>query len=117
MEFTQEKWDTLMSKYPPGTPVRGVVTGCQVFGVFVQLDDLPDVPALLEIPHFKFNETNPEHRIEFPADYPPVGGAVDARILGWCLRPKDVRLTQLSHLAWSHRRWLASQPERLSPSD
>lgn len=109
MEFTQEEWDALMVKYPPGTPVGGVVTSCQVFGVFVRLDLLPDVPCLLEIIHFKINETDPHHRISFPEDYPPVGARVDARILGWCLRPKDVRLTQLSHLDWSHRRWLASQ--------
>lgn len=109
MEFAQEDWDALMAKYPPGTPVGGVVTSCQIFGVFVRLDGLPDVPALLEIIHFKVNETDPQHRIEFPADYPPVGARVDARILGCCLRPIDVRLTQLSHLDWSHRRWLASQ--------
>ena len=109
MEFTQAEWDVLIAKYPPGTPVKGIVTCCQVFGVFVRLDELPDVPALLEIIHFKVNETDLEPRIEFPADYPPVGARVDARILGWCLRPKDVRLTQLSHLDWSHRRWLASQ--------
>jgi small subunit ribosomal protein S1 len=104
MPFTQEEWDALMARYPPGTPVRGVVTGCQVFGVFVRLDELPEVPALLEIIHFKVVETVPGHRIEFPADYPPVGDRVEARILGWCLRPKDVRLTQLSDLEWCHSR-------------
>jgi ribosomal protein S1 len=109
MVFTQEEWDALMAKYPPGSPVEGVVTSCQVFGVFVRLDELPDVPALLEIIHFKVNETEPRHRIEFPADYPPVGARIEGRILAWCLRPNDVRLTQLSHLDWSHRRWLASQ--------
>ena len=109
MEFTQEAWDDLMAKYPSGTSVNGVVASCQVFGVFVRLDELPDVPALLEIIHFKVIETDPRHRIKFPADYPPVGAQIEARILGWCLRPNDVRLTQLSHLDWCHRRWLANQ--------
>jgi hypothetical protein len=104
VEFTQEKWDALIAKYPPGTPVSGVVTACPVFGVFVRLDQLPEVPALLEIIHFKVREHDPEHRIEFPADYPPVSSRVEARILAWCLRPKDVRLTQLSHLDWIHSR-------------
>ncbi len=104
MAFTQEQWDALMAEFPPGTPVRGVVTGCQVFGVFVRLDEVPEVPALLEIIHFRVVETAPGHRIEFPADYPPVGDRVEARILGWCLRPKDVRLTQLSDLEWCHSR-------------
>jgi ribosomal protein S1 len=108
MEFTQEEWDALMAEYPPGTPASGVIISCHVFGVFVRLDELPEVPALLEIIHFKANEEDPQHRIEFPADYPPVGSRVEVRILGWCLRPKDVRLTQLSHLDWSHRRWSAS---------
>ncbi len=107
MAFTQEEWDALMADYPPGTPVSGVVASCQVFGVFVRLDQLPEVPALLEIIHFAVREADPGHRFEFPADYPPVGARVEARILGWCLFPKDVRLTQLSHLDWCHNRQLA----------
>lgn len=112
MTFTQEEWDGLIAGYPPGTPVTGTVTSCQVFGVFVRLDQMPDVTALLEIIHFAVREANPTHRIEFPADYPPVGARVEARILGWCLLPKDVRLTQLSHLDWIHSRWLASHDDR-----
>ena len=108
VEFTQEEWNALLARYPPGTPVSGVVTSCQVFGVFVCVDQLPKVPALLEIIHFKITEDAPQHRIVFPDDYPSVGSRVEAHILDWCLRPKDVRLTQLSHLDWSHSRWLAS---------
>ena len=104
MSFTQEEWDSLMAKYPPGTPVAGEVTSCQIFGVFVHLDQLPEMPALLEIIHFAVNEAAPEYRIKYPADYPPVGSRVEARILGWCLRPKDVRLTQRSDLNWTHPR-------------
>jgi hypothetical protein len=63
--FTQDEWDALLAKFPPGTPVSGVVSSCQVFGVFVRLDELPDVSALLEIIHFKTRETEPE-RISFP---------------------------------------------------
>ena len=109
LEFTQEVWNDLMARYPPGTSVSGVVASCQVFGVFVRLDELPDVPALLEIIHFRIRETDRLHRVEFPADYPPVGARIEARILGWCLRPEDVRLTQLSHVDWIHSRWLANQ--------
>jgi hypothetical protein len=85
------------------------VTSCQAVGVFVKVDQLPEVPALLEIIHFGVRETDPRHQIEFPADYPPVGSRVEARILAWCLHPKDVRLTQLSHLEWVHSGWLAKQ--------
>jgi ribosomal protein S1 len=109
--FTQDEWDALLAKFPPGTPVSGVVSSCQVFGVFVRLDELPDVSALLEIIYFKTRETEPERisDLKFPDDYPPVGERIEARILGWCLRPKDVRLTQLSHLDWSHGHWLATR--------
>jgi len=106
VEFTQEQWDDLMARYPAGTPVSGAVTGCHVFGVFVRLDQLPDVPALLEVIHFRQVEAEDDRRIEYPADYPPVGSRIDARVLAWCAKPKDVRLTQLTHLDWIHRRRL-----------
>jgi ribosomal protein S1 len=108
MEFMQKEWDALMAKYPPGTPIGGVVTSRHAFGVFVRVDELPEVTAMLEIIHLKIREEEPQHRIKFPDDYPLVGSRVEARILGWSLSPKDVRLTQLSHLDWSHTRWLAS---------
>ena len=61
MSFTQQDWDSLMADYPPGTPVSGVVTSCQIFGVFVRLDQLPEVPALLEIIHLAIVEAAPNH--------------------------------------------------------
>jgi hypothetical protein len=74
---------------------------CQVFGVFVRLDELPDVLSLLEVIHFAINESMPKHMIQFPANYPVTGDRINARILAWCAYPKDVRLTQLSHLNWT----------------
>jgi ribosomal protein S1 len=95
-----------MARYPAGTSVSGSVADCQVYGIWVTLDDFPDVPALLEIIHFSIIQTDPDHRIEFPDDYPDIGARVDAQILAWSQKPKDVRLTQLSHLDWSHTRHL-----------
>jgi hypothetical protein len=104
MNLTQQEWDALMASYPPGTPVSGVVVRCKIFGVFVRLDDLPDVPALLEVIHFRQVEAEPTRCIEYPVDYPTVNSRLEARILGWCLFPNnDVRLTQLSHLDWYRR--------------
>ena len=111
MNFTQEQWNELRKNYPRGTVVTGTVTRCKIFGVFVQLDQLPAVTALLEIIHFSILNADPDHSIKFPDDYPPVGVRIEARILGWCLVPKDVRLTQLSHLDWFHSRWLREQNE------
>jgi hypothetical protein len=89
-------------------PGERQITSRHAFGVFVRVDELPEVTAMLEIIHFKIREEEPQHRIKFPDDYPLVGSRVEARILSWSLSPKDVRLTQLSHLDWSHTRWLAS---------
>ena len=109
MTFTQQEWDALIACYPRGTPVSGVVVRIAPFGVFVRLDDLSDVPALLEIVEFKVRWSNPDHRIEFPTDYPAVGSPIEARILAWSLLPKEVRLTQFSHPEWGHNEWLAGQ--------
>jgi ribosomal protein S1 len=102
--FTQDEGDRLMGRYPPGTPVNGVVQSRQVYGVWVSLDEFPNVPALLEIIHFAVIESRSARRVQFPDDYPEVGARVHARILGWSQQPKDVRLTQLSHLEWTHGR-------------
>lgn len=99
--FTQEEWDSLIAEYPFGTPVTGEVVSCQLYGVFVRLDQLPDVTALLEIVHFGLLVDAPKHHIQFPADYPTVGTRINARILAWSQNPKDVRLTQLEHLNWT----------------
>ena len=111
MAFTQGEWGTLMANNPPGTQVTDMVSSCQVFGVFVRLDPLPEVPALQEVIPFAVIEADPEHRIESPADYPPIGARAEARILGWFLLPQDVRLTPLNHPDWSHERRLARQDD------
>ena len=98
LPYTQSEWDALITAFPPGKIVSGTVVECHQFGVFVQLDDLPHVTALLEHIHFKINELSPAHKIQFPIDYPAIGERIHAKILAWCLRVKDVRITQLSHL-------------------
>ena len=70
-----------MAHNPPGIQVAGIVSSCQVFGVFVRLDPLPEVPALLEVIPFAVIEADSEHRIEFPADYPRSGR--DRRPASW----------------------------------
>ena len=99
-----------MAKFPPGTPVRGIVTGSQVFGVLVRLDDLPDVPALLEIIHFKVIETDAQHRIEFPADYPPVGReSMPASWVGASARKTCASLSSATWIGVTGAGWPVSQ--------
>lgn len=102
-KHTQEEWDELVAKHPAGTPVTGTVSSRQVYGVWVTLDEIPDVPALLEIIHFKVLAADAHHKIEFPEDYPAEGTRIESRILGWCEKPIDVRLTQLDSLNWIHQ--------------
>ncbi len=115
--FTQEEWDALAAAYPPGTPVSGEVVSQALFGVFVRLDQVPEVTALLEIVHFSLLVADPRHRIEFPGDYPTVGARIEAKVLAWSLKPKDVRLTQLQHLDWIQRRRLAEQEIKTDASN
>lgn len=96
----------LIERFPAGTPVTGVVTDRQQYGVWVALDQLPSVPALLEVIHFDLRETHPDMTINFSDDYPSLDTRLDLRILAWCTHPKDVRLTQLSHLNPSHTQHL-----------
>ncbi len=71
--FTQDEWDALIAAYPLGTSVAGRVVSCQLFGVFVQIEELPHVTALLEVIHFAALVSDPRHSINYPADYPQVG--------------------------------------------
>ena len=111
VKFTQQEWDAMVATFPSGTLVCGEVVSCQMFGVFVRLDQLPEVTALLEVIHFKLWMTTPQRRFDFPTDYPSVGSRLDARILAWSVEPHDVRLTQLGHLDWSHSLWLKEHHE------
>lgn len=117
-KFTQSDWDSLAQRFPAGTTVIGTVTDCPIYGVWITLDGLPDVPALLEVIHFAILNTEPKHPIHHPDDYPRIGSRLEARILGWCATPKDVRVTQLSHLGWSqgeHLRKIADQQDPTLP--
>jgi len=108
-EHSQEEWDNLIDAYPAGTPMTGIVKSQQQYGVWVTLDELPEIPALLEIIHFEAIETAPNQKLTFPDGFPAIGQPISCRVLGWCKFPKDVRLTQLSHLDWSHQRFLHEQ--------
>jgi len=104
--LSQPEWDELQEKLPRGSRVKGRVRSVHPFGVFVDIGLDPRIPVLLEIIHFKVIEEQPGHRIRSPEDYPKIGDEIEARILAYSMRPHDIRLTQLSHLEWVHRRWM-----------
>ena len=89
--------------------MTGKVVSVHPFGVFVDIGLDPRIPVLLEIIHFKAVENEPGYRINPAEYYPAVGDEIEARILGYAMRPHDIRLSQLSHLEWSHSQWLKKQ--------
>lgn len=99
LQYPAEEWDALVAANPPGTRVSGHVVDCPMYGVWVKLDDLTEIPALLEIFYFRIRAFDPTHRISFPEDYPEIGEQLEARILAWPEEPGEVRLTQLNHLS------------------
>ena len=107
--MSQEEWDELQATLPRGSPVKGRVVSVHPFGVFVDIGLDPRIPVLLEIIHFKFRQDEPGHRFNSTEDYPAVGEEIEARILAYCMKPHDIRLTQLSHLEWIHSKWLKRQ--------
>lgn len=89
-QFTQDQWATFEQDYPPGTVVRGQVINVAHYGMYIRLDELPGIPALLEIiqmPHQVLPVRYPDH-------YPALGDRIEARIMAW-VPGRGVTLTQL----------------------
>jgi DNA-directed RNA polymerase subunit E'/Rpb7 len=104
--LSQMEWEKLQASLHRGSEVKGNVVSVYPFGVFVEIGLDPGIPVLLEIIHFKIRQDEPDHRVEFPQDYPKIGDEIEARILAYSMKPHDIRLTQLGHLEWLHSRWL-----------
>ncbi|RSK36070.1 S1 RNA-binding domain-containing protein [Hymenobacter metallilatus] len=94
--FTQAQWNSLVQQFPFGTRVHGTIVHVAQFGVFVQLDEFPDVDALLEVIQMPRVELQPFQRIIYPDDYPAIGTRNEAFILGWPEKLGQIRLTQLA---------------------
>ncbi len=97
--FTQEEWSELAAAWPRGASVRGRVVGRQPFGVFIDVEELRGVVALLELFYFDIFNREPDRRLDFPADYASPGDPIEAKVPGWSPEPKEVRLTQLESIA------------------
>ncbi|MET4106898.1 hypothetical protein [Hymenobacter sp. UYP22] len=99
LSFSQTQWNELAQRFPFGTTIHGIIVHVARFGVFVQVDEFPDVNALLEIIHMPYTQAEPSaepfHPLSHPDQYPATGSRIEALILGWSEKPGDVRLTQL----------------------
>jgi ribosomal protein S1 len=103
------EWEQLQTTLPRGSHVTGRVVSVHPFCVFVDIVLDPRIPVLLEIIHVKVTENQPKHQINSAEDYPAVGDEIEARILAYSMKPHNIRLTQHSHIEWSHNEWLKRQ--------
>jgi small subunit ribosomal protein S1 len=68
-----DPWKSLPDRYPPGTPVKGKVTGLTDFGVFVEIE--PGIEGLIHVSELAYE------RVEKPSEIFKKGDEVEAAIL------------------------------------
>lgn len=72
-QATDDPWSSLPDRFPPGTPVKGKVTGLTDFGVFMEIED--GIEGLIHISELDLN------RVNNPADLFKRGDDIEAVIL------------------------------------
>lgn len=68
-----DPWKSLPDRYPPGTPIKGKVTGLTDFGVFVEIE--PGIEGLIHVSELAYE------RVEKPSEIFKKGDEVEAAIL------------------------------------
>ncbi len=72
-QTTDDPWSALPDRYPPGTPVKGKITGMTDFGVFIEIEE--GIEGLIHISELDLN------RVNNPADLFKKGDEIEAVIL------------------------------------
>lgn len=72
-QTTDDPWGALPDRYPPGTPVKGKITGMTDFGVFMEIEE--GIEGLIHISELDLN------RVNNPSDLFKKGDEVEAVIL------------------------------------
>jgi small subunit ribosomal protein S1 len=72
-QTTDDPWSSLPDRFPPGTPVKGKVTGLTDFGVFMEIEE--GIEGLIHISELDLN------RVNNPADLFKKGDDIEAVIL------------------------------------
>lgn len=97
-----DPWKSLPDRFPPGTPIKGRVTGLTDFGVFVEIE--PGIEGLIHVSELAYE------RVEKPTEMFKRGDEVEAAILQ--IDPVEQRISL------SRKRLLAPPPQAVSvPSD
>ena len=95
-QATDDPWSSLPDRYPPGTPVKGKVTGLTDFGVFMEIEE--GIEGLIHISELDLQ------RVNNPADLFKKGDDIEAVILN--IDPVEQRASL------SRRRALGGAPAR-----
>ncbi|GHF62735.1 small subunit ribosomal protein S1 [Deinococcus metalli] len=93
-QTTDDPWSALPDRYPPGTPVKGKITGMTDFGVFMEIEE--GIEGLIHISELDLN------RVNNPADLFKKGDEIEAMILN--IDPVEQRASL------SRRRFLGGGP-------
>ncbi|MCL6527950.1 MAG: 30S ribosomal protein S1 [Thermaceae bacterium] len=93
-----DPWKSLPDRFPPGTPVKGRVTGLTDFGVFVEIE--PGIEGLIHVSELDYS------RVEKPSDLFKKGDEVEAAILN--IDPVEQRISL------SRKRLLTPPPQVVS---
>ncbi|GGR88431.1 30S ribosomal protein S1 [Deinococcus sedimenti] len=93
-QTTDDPWSALPDRYPPGTPVKGKITGMTDFGVFMEIEE--GIEGLIHISELDLN------RVNNPADLFKKGDEIEAVILN--IDPVEQRASL------SRRRFLGGSP-------
>lgn len=80
-QTTEDPWSALPDRYPPGTPVKGKITGMTDFGVFMEIEE--GIEGLIHISELDIQ------RVSNPSDIFKRGDEVEAVILN--IDPIDQR--------------------------
>lgn len=78
-----DPWKSLPDRFPPGSPIKGKVTGLTDFGVFVEIE--PGIEGLIHISELDYA------RVEKPGDLLKKGDEVEAAILN--IDPVEQRIS------------------------
>ncbi|WP_420596107.1 30S ribosomal protein S1 [Deinococcus sp.] len=95
-QATDDPWSSLPDRFPPGTPVKGKVTGLTDFGVFMEIEE--GIEGLIHISELDLQ------RVNNPADLFKKGDDIEAVILN--IDPVEQRASL------SRRRALGGAPAR-----
>lgn len=93
-QTTDDPWSALPDRYPPGTPVKGKITGMTDFGVFMEIEE--GIEGLIHISELDVQ------RVNNPADLFKKGDEIEAVILN--IDPVEQRASL------SRRRFLGGGP-------